>query len=85
MPNKTDYSIRKHPQREHDQINSALTVGEVADGWNKHRKTVILAINTGRLCARRAGDVWIISFASAQALWGKPEEFPEFLAIKERD
>lgn len=56
------------------QVYMALTVNEVAAGWHKHPKTVILAIQNDRLTARRAGRNWLISYASVVRRWGKPLE-----------
>lgn len=51
-----------------------LTVGEVAYGWHKQRKTIMDRIYRGSIEARMSpiGRVWLISRASVIALWGAP-------------
>lgn len=51
-----------------------MTVGEVAYGWNKQRKTIMDRIYRGSIEARMSpiGRVWLISRASVIALWGAP-------------
>lgn len=62
-----------NPASDREEIAKSLTVSEVANGWNKHFKTVKLAIDTNRLTARKTGAIWLISYSSVVRLWGLPE------------
>ena len=48
------------------------TVGEAAETWHKHEKTILLAIHYGHLRCRLAGSIWLIEVASLQEHWGNP-------------
>jgi len=65
-------SYTKH--HELREVYTTLTLSEVAAGWHKHHKTVLLAIQTDRLTARKTGKVYLISYASVIRLWGLPVE-----------
>lgn len=56
------------------QVYGVLTAREVANGWHKHYKTVLLACTQGRLIARKSGSCWLISYRSVKNLWGNPVE-----------
>lgn len=74
MPN-TERKPRPQPSHEEiHEIEHVYTMDEVAAGWHKHYKTVKLAIDTGRLTARKAGRQWLISRRSVIRLWGNPLE-----------
>lgn len=69
--------IPKPTPQERKQLYEVLTINEVANGWHKHYKTVQMAVNQGRLCARQAGQMYLISFQSVVRLWGEPLEREE--------
>lgn len=63
------------PQDEYDETLAVCTIQEAAAGWHKHPKSIVLAIDTRRLAARRTGLVWLISYKSLVRLWGQPIDF----------
>lgn len=54
-------------------LDAVITVQECATMFNKNTKSVMVAIWRGRLAARQSsvGATWLVSRASASALWGK--------------
>lgn len=54
-------------------LDSVLTVKEVAEGWKKDKKNVMMAIYQERLAARQVanGATWLVSRASVVKLWGE--------------
>jgi hypothetical protein len=77
MANKTRKVFKRAAPGEIRQLYSVLSIPEVAAGWHKHPKTVKLAIDTGRLVARQAGQMWLILEASVIRLWGEALEREE--------
>lgn len=65
-------------------LEAVITVRECCAQFHiADQKTVLMAIFTGRLTARKAdkpigmrGGVWLIDLSSAKALWGKRNERP---------
>lgn len=54
-------------------LNEIITAAEAARLYHRDRKTIIYAIDAGRLAARRIGRDWLITRRSLLALWGKPQ------------
>lgn len=50
-----------------------ITIPEAARLWNKHHMSVRRAIDEGRLEARQSFRCWLITRASLEKLWGKPQ------------
>jgi len=51
-----------------------ITIPEASRLWNKHHMTVRRAIDEGRLEARQSFRSWLITRASLEKLWGKPQK-----------
>lgn len=56
--------------KDHPELFAVWTAAETARRTGKHRKTIENAINNGRVAALLVGGVWLVSKASAVALWG---------------
>lgn len=63
--------LRK-PINIHDypELFKVLTAAETARYFGVHKKTVISAIDDGRLAAFQVGGIWLVSKRSAKKLWG---------------
>lgn len=53
-------------------LNLVTTLAEACRMYGKDRKTVLYAIDTGNLAARKEGGIWLISTASLMSYWGRP-------------
>lgn len=62
-------------QSELNLLSRVVTVSEICVHWGLVQGTVMMAIYKNKVDARQAGregSVWLVSRASAEALWGKP-------------
>lgn len=53
-------------------LYTVVTQAEIQRMWGKGQKTVDWARLRGKLDCRKSGKVWLITVASAVALWGQP-------------
>lgn len=60
-------------QQSEEIIAQVCTVPEACALWDKPRNTLLYAIDTGNVIARKSGKTWILSLHSLVALWGKPK------------
>ena len=46
------------------------TIAEIAERWGLNHRTVMVAIETGRLAARQSGSIWLVDMRAAEKRWG---------------
>jgi hypothetical protein len=80
MPTLTSeaFHAERHPEAHIEQLQGVLTTREVANRYGKSYSTVMLAIFKGQIYAEKRdageftkGGIWLVSAASAHALWGE--------------
>lgn len=55
-----------------EHLYQVCTLTEACRAWKKGRTTLLWAIDTGGLTARRIGRDWLISVPSLERRWGRP-------------
>lgn len=65
-------ALKQSLQPPSNVLTEVVTIAEASRHWRKAMNTIRLARDDGRIDARRAPRVWLISVSSLIALWGDP-------------
>lgn len=62
-----------HARRAHyAPLEQVSTVASVARRWKKDKKSVVCAIDSANIAARKDGRIWLVYIPSVVAWWGNP-------------
>ena len=78
MANRPRHHVLTINRLGEDALHQVVTVREAAELWGYHPRTSQLAINLGRINARKSGCIWLVSTASLLQHYGSPPTLRTF-------